>query len=148
MKVRSLLLILVLTVMLSGCGNEAPNDLAVITLPNDFQITSQVANSPSEQHQGLSGTESLVDNEGMLFIYDSALIPSYWMKGMLFSLDFIWLNEGYIVDLTENVAPENPPTTYYSPSSPVDQVLEVNAGFIEKHSLSVGDYLDIDLPGE
>ena len=119
-----------------------------ILLPDGLTIMIEVADTDAERRQGLSGRESLQEETGLLFIHETKSIPSYWMNGMLISLDFVWLNDGVVVDLTENVPPEDPPVSFYSPSGLVDTVLEVNAGFIEKHSLSVGDYLDIDLVGE
>ena len=148
MSIHKVLLLLIAPLVLTGCSAAAPNEFATIVLPNETQIIAGVADSQSERQQGLSGRESLSENEGLLFIHESKSIPSYWMKDMLITLDFIWLNEGIVVDLTENVPPEDPPTTFYRPDSLVDQVLEVNAGFIEKHGLSVGDYLDIELPDE
>ena len=83
------------------------------------------------------------ENEGLLFIHEQTETPSYWMKDMQFPIDFIWLKDNQIVDITENAPTEDPPTTYYTPKTPINQVLEVNAGYVAKQGLKIGQILDI-----
>ena len=41
-------------------------------------ITARVADTPSELYQGLSGTESLPDGTGMLFVFEPAIASAFW----------------------------------------------------------------------
>lgn len=115
------------------------------------KITIEEAITPEEQAKGLSGRSRLEENQGMLFVMADKRIPSFWMKGMLISLDFLWILDNTVVDITEDVpAPRSlgevgPPSEInqvlptYSPKQPVNYVLEVNAGFIKKHGITIGD---------
>ncbi len=111
-------------------------------------ITSEIADDEDEQHHGLSWRQSLGENDGMLFVYDPAQGISMWMYGMLFNLDVIWVMGDEVVKIDKDVpAPENPYSTdipSYSSGQSVNYFLEVNAGFVEKHGIKVGDKMKIE----
>src|SRR4029077_6690395 len=98
--------------------------------------------------KGLGGRTGLGPNEGMLWMYDQAGEYRFWMKDMVIALDFVWIDQGRIVDLTANV----PPPTGHSvtnlpilqPKVPASNILEVRAGFIAAHGLSIDDPVEID----
>ncbi len=106
----------------------------------DKRIYVETADNSLKITKGLSGREKLDGNNGMLFIFPSAHRPKFWMMGMNFGLDFIWINNGKVVDIHENITPENlsPPSTI-SPKDDVDMVLEVNSGFIKNNKIIIGD---------
>lgn len=146
-------LIFVLALMLGACAsNNKPvnleknqanlakkESLAPVEIKGQV-FTVEIPETRAERAKGLGGRESLAPDEGMLFVYDSPRRLSFWMKGMLIPLDFIWIREGKIVRLDENVQPEDyqPPETL-RPEERVDQVLEVKSGTIEKFNIKVGD---------
>lgn len=111
-----------------------------VAFPDQTFITVDLARTPAEQARGLAGRASLKSSHGMLFLFDQPNIPTFWMQGMNFSIDIIWLLDGRIVDLDENLSLDK---TLYSPMAPVNQVLEVNAGFVKEHGLKIGDQLEI-----
>jgi uncharacterized membrane protein (UPF0127 family) len=110
-----------------------------VDLPVELAIT------PEQRVQGLSGRSSLPANTGMLFIFEEPTIPAFWMKDMSFPLDFIWIKDKRVVALDENVpAPrsdQNSPPVYTSPQI-IDSVLEVNAGFVAQQGVRVGDLVE------
>jgi uncharacterized membrane protein (UPF0127 family) len=113
-------------------------------------ITVDVADDPNERAQGLSGREIMEENEGMMFVFSQPTVPNFIMREMRFSLDFVWVNGDKIVDLYENAPPEvsgtpNNEMKTYTPSSAVDKVIEVNAGYIKKFGLKVGDRISIQV---
>ncbi len=102
----------------------------------------EVARTSDQITRGLGQRDS-IGSDGMLFVLPGKSIPSFWMKDMRFDLDFIWLNENTVVDLTENVSaqrgePENR-LKVYSPSVPVTHVLEMKAGDIKRRGIRIGD---------
>lgn len=127
-------------------GTPVPGGTATIVLPHGHTIYAEVADDFFSKRIGLSGHEGLDDYSGMLFLYEEKALYTYWMKGMSFPIDIIWLDGSVIVGFSENLPTEEPPTTIYAPPLPVDRVLEVQAGFVEKNGLLVGDRLDIQLP--
>lgn len=91
--------------------------------------------------QGLGGVTSLTDAEGMWWNFSAPQQPTFWMQGMKIDLDFIWVRDGVITELTEHVAAPTSPTAtlpLYRPEEPVTNVLEVASGFIERHNIRVG----------
>ncbi len=108
-------------------------------------IGVEIANTNSLRTKGLSGRNTLPQNSGMLFVFDSKkTTPGFWMKDMLIPLDIIWIRDGQVERIDKNIpapaphTPDNKLSAYY-PDRPVDYVLEVNAGFSQKNGIKVGD---------
>lgn len=109
----------------------------------DTAVTASVADSPEERSRGLSGVESLKEQEGMLFIFDRTGYYGFWMKDMLIPLDIIWIDEdSRVVHIEEDVRPETYPTIYNS-VAPARFVLEVNAFFARTFNIQEGDTVTI-----
>ncbi len=110
----------------------------------DTNIKLRVSRTPAELEKGLGYIPSLPENEGMLFVMNRFDYHSFWMKGMEFPLDFIWISGNKIVDITENVlvsADVNPPII--RPQKLCNFVLEVNAGFVKRHNVKVGQQISL-----
>ena len=92
-----------------------------------------------EQKKGLIGVEFLPKDSGTLYVFQmDDPGRGFGTKGMKFPLDFIWMNSDLtVVHMTKNVPPE------YSENImsvwPARYVVEVNAGYIDAHGISVGD---------
>ena len=119
----------------------------VITV-GDKKVNVQIAKTNEERSKGLSGTKSLKDDSGMLFIFSAKSSPLFWMKDMLIPLDMIWITDGKIVKIEKNVpvpAPNTPDNALktYSAGQPVDHILEVNAGYSDKNNINVGESVDL-----
>lgn len=105
-------------------------------------IEVELARTPAEQAQGLSDHAPLADNQGMLFIFPDQQVRQFWMKDMLFPLDIIWLSNNRIIKIDRNLAPEGEkPKNLYSSNLPVDRVLEINAGWADKHRVKENDLI-------
>jgi uncharacterized membrane protein (UPF0127 family) len=102
-------------------------------------ISVEIADTDALREQGLSDRTSLGANAGMLFVFQSDLIPDFWMKDMNFPLDMIWIDaSGTIADITNDILPASYPSTV-SPKTPIRYVLEVNAHFAQANGIVVGD---------
>lgn len=104
-------------------------------------IQAEVAATDQSRQKGLSGRTSLGDNNGLLFLFDQTQRPIFWMKDMNFELDFIWIERDRVVQITESV-PIRTATgswTTLRPVQDVDAVLELPAGFIHNHQISLGE---------
>ena len=97
----------------------------------------EVSDSDTERLKGLSGRDSLPDNQGMLFMFDRPEEQCFWMKDMKFSLDMIWTDEQKrIVRLEKNVSPDTYPASFCAQDT--KYVLEFNRGFAAKYGLKPG----------
>ena len=107
------------------------------------QFAVEIADTMLLRNKGLSDRPSLGEDAGMLFKFGSPGMYGFWMKGMRFPLDFVWIQDNRIIGFTENVEPEPDASMLklysYYPPSPADSVLEINAGLVEKYGVSVGD---------
>ena len=111
----------------------------------------ELADTPETRAEGLADRDSLARDSGMLFDLGSAGTTSFWMKGMRFPLDMVWIDaDQRIVGVTANVqpqrgAPDSQLRLYPSPDS-TRYVLEVNAGVASERSLAQGMQLAFTLP--
>jgi uncharacterized protein len=106
----------------------------------DTVFTVELADTQEKRVKGLSGRESLSSGHGMLFVFNKAGYHSFWMKDMNFPLDFIWIRENKIVEITKDVLPiDYKPPNILSSKEKADMVLEINAGETNIYNLRIGD---------
>lgn len=104
----------------------------------------EMATTMVEQSCGLSGRGGLNENQGMMFVFGSGGMQTFWMKDMTFSLDMIWISGNKVAGFAQDVPPPAPGAQLwqlklYSSPSNVDKVLEVNAGTVAKDNIQIGD---------
>src|SRR4051812_16025786 len=86
-----------------------------------------VADTPAKQEHGLSDTESLPPDQGMLFVFPRSGVYAFWMKNMHYALDMLWLDEqGRVVYIAADVSPDTYPAHTFQSATPARYVLEVN----------------------
>lgn len=145
------LLIIIIIIVIIGIGvplflTFLNNTLHGKVMINGHVIKVEIANTPESRMKGLSGREKLGKDEGMFFIMDDKRYHTFWMDGMKFPIDVIWIADNKVVDLTKNapipIEGENIPV--FKPAVEVDKVLEVNAGYIDANNIQLGDEVGID----
>lgn len=114
-------------------------------------LSIEIARTQAEMEQGLSGRQTMTDNEGMLFDFSAdksaRYAPAFWMKDMKFPLDFIWIANDKVIGITADApAPTSTQLNLplYPPPAPVNQVLEVNAGWSAAHKIKTGDQVRLN----
>jgi uncharacterized membrane protein (UPF0127 family) len=118
-----------------------PRTAPAVTIP------VEIASTEAEIKKGLSDRASLAASAGMLFLFDHSARFKFWMLGMRFPIDIIWIDESpTVVEISENIQPPSlfrkmlrrmPP--FHSPSVPVRYVLEVNVHFCRTWNIAAGD---------
>ncbi|WP_439182073.1 DUF192 domain-containing protein [Carboxylicivirga taeanensis] len=101
-------------------------------------IDIEIAENEQERALGLMHRYTMSDRQGMLFIMDREEPQSFWMKNTYISLDILYINEQYeIVKIHKHTQPFSPKGI---PSvKPAKFVVEVVAGFCNKHGINEGD---------
>jgi len=103
-------------------------------------LSVEIARNTTTQTRGLSGRPFLNNDNGMLFVFNHEDYWSFWMADMKFPLDIIWFNSNrQVVWIEPNLQPctsMNCPEM--TPESPAMYVLEVNAGFVAAHQITLG----------
>ena len=145
-RLISVLKALLLSIAL-GCAGAgtvaAPNGPAVTVGNAAFEV--EVADTPQLRSKGLSGRDGLPGMSGMIFVFEFGRTSNFWMKGMMFPIDFVWIGEECtVVDTHSNVQPSAAGTSdgelpLYRSSSPAVYTLEVNAGKVVEFGIEVGD---------
>ncbi len=114
---------------------------------NNEKIFVEMAITKEAQEIGLAGHKRLEKNEGMLFIFPKKDFYGFWMKGMSFPIDIVWVNDNKIVWIEREVKPQsNLPDAelpIYYPPELADAVLEINAGVADELELKEGDGIEV-----
>lgn len=138
MKRIILLVFLILTICTFWYYKTHP--LTPTVMINGTTFTVELAITGREIEKGLSGRSSLAPKHGMLFIFNHKEQYSFWMKGMKFPLDFIWMDGNLIVDITKSVPPmQDGVIPQLKPKVPIDKILELPAGEIDVAGIKIGD---------
>jgi hypothetical protein len=105
-----------------------------------IEIRVEIADDEAERSEGLMFRESLPENEGMLFVYESQRALGFWMRNTLIPLDIAYIDEqGRIVDI-QSMEPGDT-STHWS-SSDAMYALEMNVGWFETNAVSIGDLIE------
>ena len=110
-------------------------------------VEAAIADTFSKRYIGLSGTDSLPADRGMLFVHDSSAERSYVMRGMAFGIDIVFADaDGTITAIHEAPAPgpdEDGNEQAYAGTG--RYVLEVNRGWTTDRGVETGDELGFEL---
>lgn len=114
----------------------------------NISFKCDLADSNEERQIGLMNQESMEQNVGMLFVFDSPVTVSFWMKDTLIPLDIIFINStGHVVNI-EEAYPEpdvhDNLLTRYPSNGPVLYVLEINQGICAAEGIVPGTYVELE----
>ena len=105
------------------------------------KIDIEIADNNYERQLGLMNRNEMNENQGMLFIFPEVEMQSFWMRNTLISLDMIFVNDKKeIVTIHKNTKTLSDQS--YPASKPSLYVVEVLAGFSDRHNIIVGDKID------
>lgn len=107
---------------------------------NTFYV--EKALTKEEKAIGLMNRNELALDQGMLFIYDEEVQPSFWMRNTLIPLDIIFIDKNKEITQISTAQPcpfsETQCPTYDSRVK-IQYVLELNAGIAQEKKIKVGD---------
>lgn len=108
-------------------------------------IFVEIAGNSRDHYLGLSNREKICADCGMLFVFPEKEIRKFVMRNMKFPLDIVFIDDNEIVSIFENLNPEGAePINIYSSATPVNNVLEVPAGYCQKNNVKIGDEIKIN----
>jgi len=111
-------------------------------------VTAAVADTGGLRYTGLSDTEVLPEDRGMLFVFESVADRTFVMRRMDFGIDIVYADaEGTITGIHHAPAP-GPDEDGNSQGYPGrgQYVLEVNYGWTTERGVTAGDRLEFDGP--
>ena len=110
-------------------------------------VEAAVADTFVKRYLGLSGTERLPEDAGMLFVHDSSGEYNYVMRDMSFGLDIVFVAPNGTIT-TIHGAPEPGPDedgTAQEYPGRGQYVLEVNRGWAAERGIEAGDEVRFEL---
>ena len=147
--VRNILGLLAAGLLLCGCNKpEAPPPAQIQREPTAAQprlptiklwvgpaeITAEIASKPREIDTGMMFRTNIVEDEGMLFVFDQPHRAAFWMKNCPKPLSCAYINpQGVILELHE-MEPHNT-NNIVANSDNVMFVLETARGWFERHGV-------------
>jgi uncharacterized membrane protein (UPF0127 family) len=153
-----------LTLVLGGCAGRQPADQRegeapmttapaagvavaadqpVMVTPSGATILLEVASNDETRARGLMFRESLALDRGMIFLFPSSEVHSFWMKNTYIPLDMLFIGEdSRIVAIINDVPPcAADPCPSYGPEQRALHVVELAAGNARRLGLKTGDQL-------
>lgn len=106
-----------------------------------YSVDIEIADNDAKRTQGLMYRDSMAENHAMLFVFAHEEERSFWMENTYIPLDIIYLNaKNQIITIQKNTVPFSEDSI---PSNgPAQYVVEVNAGFCDRHSVKPGDHIE------
>jgi uncharacterized membrane protein (UPF0127 family) len=115
---------------------------------NFYKFRCTIANEIDEISKGLMYVKNLDIDKGMLFVYETPKIVTYWMKNVLIPLDIVFIDENYkIINIEEanveyNIS-NNKDFQRYNSLLPIKYVVEINQGLCKKYDIKSGTNVEI-----
>lgn len=125
-------------ILFSSCKIEKQS---IVLSINGRPLTVEIARSEKERQLGLMHRDILDWNNGMLFVFETEKVLSFWMKDTKIPLSIAFVDKyGKVTDIFD-MKP-------YSLEAVISTekckyAIEVNKGFFEESGLTVGDTVDL-----
>ena len=123
----------------------AKKDIFIESYHNNQKIrfNVEIADTDLKRKIGLQCRTKMELNEGMLFIWKTEDLRSFWMKNTSIPLDIIFINKAYeIIDISFNAKPFS--LKSISSKNKAKYVLELNKGVFDSFNLDLNDKIIIN----
>lgn len=122
---------------LSAC-RHVPRVIISTKGGKEIAVRVEVADTPAKRTLGLQYRSELNEDQGMLFLFPSEEVQSFWMKNTPIPLDMIFISgQQRIVGIIHQAVPFS--TASLSVSAPSQFVLEIKGGLSRRNGIEVGD---------
>jgi uncharacterized membrane protein (UPF0127 family) len=140
--------LLVIAVQSCAAGGEKPQSkletTEAVILRKDgtgVVVLAEMARSDEQRRRGLMGRKSLADGEGMLFIFETDRILSFWMKDTLIPLSIAFIAyDGRILEIHDMEAKNLRPV---QSARSARYALEVPQGWFSRAGIEPGDTIQL-----
>jgi len=150
-RLKKIILGIVVFVMVIGLGLVysfvGKNKVINIKIGENV-FRAEVAETMGQKAKGLGYRDELARDGAMYFDFGKEDKYGFWMMGMKFPIDIIWIKGNVVVGIEKNVPapmpgmPESALKLYHPPQA-IDKVIEINAGLSDELGIKIGDYFAI-----
>jgi len=159
---RTALILAVLAGATTGCGsdqlrsNPEPDPVTIQIGAESF--TLDVASDDATRIRGLKGVTEIDPSGGMIFIFPSSGVRSFWMSDCLVDIDVMFLDPRGRVSAVHTMRVELPRRAdesrsayeqrlkHYSSVYPAQFAVEFRAGTLERLGVTIDRKIPLDLP--
>ncbi len=143
--------ILAVATFLLSAGNGALSMMPTVKLGSEM-VKLEVAETRKEIEDGLMYRTAMPETQGMVFLFHPPTKVAFWMYHTLIPLDMIFIKDGKIKKICKDVPPcknkdpKGSDCDVYPDRNLIDvsEVIEVNAGFCDRHGVKEGDEVKFD----
>ena len=137
-----------LAVITVACGgtDETPSrpPSTIVFDGSDAVLYVNVADTAQEQQKGLMGVETLPEDEGMAFVFESPVDSTFWMKDTLIPLSIAFVDDsGRMIGVRDMEPCEADPCPTYGIDLPFVLAIEANLGWFDRAGIEVGDHAEL-----
>lgn len=119
-----------------------PSDEYQVFFPvQALNIKVELAITDKQRKTGLMFRQALALDRGMLFKFESTETQNVWMRNVFFPIDVVFISrQGKVVALLKHLPPclQQDTCPIYRSGVEAKYMLEINAGLIEQHNISIG----------
>lgn len=120
-----------------------PSALDVKKSGDTALIRLEVANTEIERNTGLMNRTSLDPDSGMIFVWSSPVLESFWMENTYIPLSVAFLSPTGEVQEIMDMEPLT--TDLHTPAAPYQYAIEANLGYFTHAGITAGDTLNLHL---
>jgi uncharacterized protein len=114
------------------------SEIQVVTDSGTHRFTVWIAADDASRARGLMQVRQLPPDHGMLFLFETSDIVSFWMKDTYLSLDMVFIGaDGVVANVARDTKPQS--LDAIPSAAPVQGVLELIAGTAARIGLTPGD---------
>ena len=137
---KRLIILIVVIIFLLGLVAADSCFIKIVRIDGK-SFLAEIPLSSQAYQKGLGERNDLCLSCAMLFRFHQKDKYAFWMKGMRFNLDIIWIADGKIVYMKKNFPADS--AEIFAPNIPTDNVLEINSGLADKYNFKIGDRVHI-----
>ena len=141
MKVLNPRIVLIFLLIFSYTALKS-KDFAIIHGNKFKNLKVKTALDYESKKKGLMNIKTLIDYNGMLFVYEKPRIVNMWMYKTYIPLDIIFIGDNGKIILIKEGIPNT--KSLISSEKKVNAVLEIKKGCAEKLNLKKGNFLSWD----
>lgn len=97
----------------------------------------ELARTAEERARGLSDRTALLNDNGMLFVFQTASRPGFWMRNTSLALSIAFIDAAGVITDIKSLTPLS--ESLVRPSRPIIYALEMPRGWFAQNGIEVGD---------